>query len=61
MWILSWRKYEGSKFATFISIVGALTRYGGAMCLFSGLIPEGLLTFAIGIGIQFLAEKLGNK
>lgn len=61
MWVLSWKKYAGSKFATFISIVGALTRYGGVLCLLSGLIPGGLITLAIGIGIHFLAEKLGNK
>lgn len=61
MWVLSWRKYAGSKFATFISVVGALTRYGGVLCLFSGLIPGGIITLAIGIGIHFLAEKIGKK
>lgn len=35
--------------------------YGGVLCLLSGLIPGDLITLAIGIGIHFLAEKLGNK
>ena len=43
MWVLSWKKYALSKFATFVSVLGALMRYAGVMCLFSGLIPAALI------------------
>ena len=58
MWILSWKTYKLSKFATFISILGALTRYGGVLCFFYGVIPAGLLVFGIGILPHFLAEAI---
>ncbi len=61
MWFLSWKKYALSKFATFISIVGALVRYGGVLCLFSGLIPAALICIAIGIGIHFCAEAIAKR
>lgn len=61
MWFLFWKKYALSKFATFISIIGAMTRYAGAMCLFSGLIPATLICFAIGIGLHFGAEAIAKN
>lgn len=61
MWVLSWKKYALSKFATFVSILGTLTRYAGVMCLFSGLIPAGLICIAIGIAIHFGAEALAKN
>ena len=60
MWVLSWKKYGASKLATFVSVIGALTRYGGVICLFSSLIPAGIICLAIGIGIHFGAEAI-NK
>ena len=44
--------------ATFVSILGAFTRYAGAMCLFSGIIPAALVCILIGIGIHFGAEQI---
>lgn len=61
MWVLSWKKYSLSKFATFVSIIGAFTRYGGVMCLFSSLILPGVICIAIGIGIHFLAELIAKS
>lgn len=61
MWILSYKKYAGCGFATFLSIIGALTRYGGALCLFSGLIPGGIICLAIGVGFHYLAEAVAKK
>lgn len=61
MWILSWTKYSLSKFATFVSVIGALTRYAGAMCLFSGLFLPAIICFAIGIGIHYCAEAIAKK
>lgn len=61
MWILSWNKYQSSKLATFVSIVGALTRYGGVMCLFSGLIPGAIVCIAIGVGFHYLAELIAKR
>lgn len=61
MWVLSWKKYALSKFATFVSIIGALTRYAGVMCLFSSLIPPALICIAIGIGIHFCAEAIAKS
>lgn len=58
MWILSWTKYNNSKLATFISVIGALTRYGGVLCLFSGLIPAGIICLGIGIAVHFGAEAI---
>ena len=60
MWVLSWKKYSLSKLATFVSVIGALTRYAGVTCLFSSFIPAGLICIAIGIGIHFGAEAI-NK
>lgn len=61
MWVLSWRKYALSKFATFVSIVGALVRYAGVICLFSSLIPAALICIAIGIGLHFCAEAIAKS
>lgn len=58
MWILSWRKYPTSKFATCVSFVGALTRYGGVLCFVYGEIVAGIICFAIGIGIHYCAEAM---
>jgi len=58
MWILSWRQYKLSKFATFVSVVGALIRYAGVLCLFNGLIPGALICIAIGICFHFGAEQI---
>lgn len=60
MWVLSWKKYGTSKFATFVSIIGALTRYGGVLCLVNALIPTALICIAIGIGLHYGAEAI-NK
>lgn len=60
MWILSWKKYAYSKFATFVSVVGALTRYGGVICLVNSLIVPAIICILIGIGIHFGAEAI-NK
>ena len=61
MWVLSWKKYALSKFATFVSIMGALMRYAGVMCLFSSLIPAALICIAIGIGLHFAAEAIAKN
>lgn len=61
MWVLSWKKYALSKFATFVSIIGALMRYAGVMCLFSSLIPATLICIAIGIGFHFGAEAIAKN
>ncbi len=60
MWILSWRNYKHSKLATFISIVGAFTIYGGVMLAISKEYIPGIITAAIGIAIRFGAEKLAQ-
>lgn len=62
MWVLSWKKYSLSKFATFVSVIGALIRYAGVMCLVYSLIPAAIICIAIGIGFHFLAESISfNK
>ncbi len=61
MWVLSWKKYNLSKFATFVSVIGALTRYGGVMCLASSLIVPGIICIAVGIVIHFLAEAIAKS
>ena len=61
MWVLSWKKYVSSKFATFVSILGAFVRYAGVMCLFSSLIPAALICIAIGIGLHFGAEAIAKS
>lgn len=61
MWVLSWKKYTLSKFATFVSVLGALMRYAGVMCLFSSLIPAALICIAIGIGLHFCAEAIAKN
>lgn len=58
MWILSWKKYTLSKLATFVSVLGTLVRYGGVLCLFSGLVPAGIICFLAGIGCHFGAESI---
>lgn len=58
MWLLSWKQYKLSKSATFISVVGTLIRYGGVLCLFSGLIPGALVCIPIGVGFHFWAEEV---
>ena len=60
MWVLSWKKYAVSKLATFVSVLGALTRYAGVMCLFASAIPAGIICLAIGIGIHFGAEAIAK-
>lgn len=61
MWVLTWKKYALSKFATFVSIIGALMRYAGVLCLFAGLIPATLICIAIGIGLHFCAEAIAKN
>ena len=61
MWVLSWKKYALSKFATFVSVVAALTRYAGVLCLFSSLIPAALICIAVGIGLHFVAEAIAKN
>lgn len=61
MWILSWKKYKLSKTATFLSIVGALVRYGGVLSLFAMLIPAAIICIAIGCGFHFWAESINFK
>lgn len=61
MWILFWKKYTLSKFATFVSIIGALMRYAGVMCLVSMLIPAALICIAIGVGLHFCAEAIAKN
>lgn len=53
MWVLSWKKYGASKFATFVSVIGALTRYGGVLCLVNALIPAAIICIAIGVGLHY--------
>lgn len=60
MWVLSWKNYKLSKLATFVSIIGALVRYGGVVCLFSSLILPGIICIAIGIAIHFCAEEIAK-
>ena len=59
MWMLFWTKYQASKFATFVSIVGTLMRYAGVLCLFAGAPVGTVVCFGIGVGIHFLAEAIG--
>ncbi len=61
MWILFWRKYAFSKFATFVSVIGALTRYAGVTCFFESEILAGLICIAIGIGLHFGAEAIAKN
>ena len=61
MWVLSWKKYASSKFATFVSVLGALVRYAGVLCLFSSLIPAALICIAIGIALHFVAEAIAKS
>lgn len=74
MWIMRWHTYKMSKLATVISVVGAFSRYGGAMFLFglfdsvnatsdiAGLLAASAVFFAVGIGFHFLAERIAfNK
>lgn len=61
MWLLFWKKYQCSKFATFISIIGALTRYAAVLCLTYSEIVAMLICAAIGIALHFLAELINNK
>lgn len=58
MWVLSWKQYKISKLATSVSVIGALTRYGGVLCLFGALIPAAVICLAIGIGCHFWAEEI---
>ena len=60
MWVLSWKKDALSKFATFVSIIGALMRYAGVLCLFSVLIPGAIICIGIGIGLHFCAEAIAK-
>ena len=61
MWILSWKQYKLSKFATFVSIIGALMRSAGVMCLFASAIPAALICIAIGIALHFCAEAIAKN
>lgn len=61
MWLFFWTQYSTSKFATFISMMGAMMRYAGVTCLFSGLIPAGLICIAIGIAIHFGAGAIAKS
>ncbi len=61
MWVLSWKKYGSSKLATFVSVVGALTRYAGVLCFCYGAILAGVICIAIGIGFHFLAEYINKS
>ena len=58
MWVLSWKKYSFSKLATFVSVIGALVRYAGVMCLVSSLIPGAIICIAIGVAFHFIAEAI---
>ncbi len=58
MWILSYKRYGASKMATFVSVIGTLTRYGGVLCLFTGLFPAAIICVGIGIGMHFWAESI---
>ena len=61
MWILSWKKYALAKFATFVSVLGALMRYAGVTCLVSSLIPAGLICIAVGVVLHFGAEAIAKS
>ena len=59
MWILFFKRYKNSAGATAVSVLGALMRYAGAMVTFEGyLLPAGVIFFAVGIGLHFLAEYM---
>ncbi len=60
MWVLSWKKYKLSKFATFVSVIGALVRYGAVMCICASLIPGFVVCALIGIGLHFCAEYINT-
>lgn len=60
MWVLSWRKYKYSKWATFISIVGAFTIYAGVTLVVSKEYVPGIITALVGVAIRFGAEKLAR-
>lgn len=61
MWLLTWKTYKLSKFATFISIIGALMRYAAVLCITYGAIAGLFICGAIGVGLHFLAESISNK
>lgn len=61
MAILTYKKYPGCGFATFLSIVSMLTCYGGVLCLIAGVIPAGIVFLALGVGIHFLAEAVAKR
>lgn len=60
MWLLFWKKYKLSKFATFVSIIGALMRYASVMCISYSAIVGFAVCAAIGVALHFLAECIGN-
>lgn len=62
MWLLTWTTYKASKLATFVSVIGALTRYAGVLCIVNGagIVPT-LICFGIGVLIHFGAEELGFR
>ena len=61
MWILSWKIYKLSKFASFISICGAFTRYAAVVCIANGIATGFAVCAAIGIALHFLAEALNTS
>ena len=61
MWLLTWKTYKLSKFATSISIIGALMRYAAVLCISFSAIVGLFVCGAIGVGLHFLAEGIGNK
>lgn len=58
--LIIWKNYKHSKLATFISVVGALTLYGGVMLLVCKEYVPGIVTAAVGIAIRFGAEKVAQ-
>ena len=61
MWIFAWKKYDLSKFATFVSVLGAFMRYAGVACLVSSLIPAALICISIGIVFNFGADAIAKN
>ncbi len=61
MWIFAWKKYALSKFATFVSVLGAFMRYAGVACLVSSLIPAALICISIGVVLNFGADAIAKN
>lgn len=61
MWIMIYRKYADSKWATVISFIAMLLRYAGIVCFVDSAILPGIILLILGIGGHFLAEFVAGE